>query len=1273
MTTEEFISAIRTNEILWNINHPNFKNVLEKQQIWDEIGSRFNLPTIKCKRKWKGLRATLCRQKLKTGDKDLPPLKGGTKWKYAKDMEFLVPIIKKKSPLFAQENNKNSSESSVESDDEVVVSPLEPPIELKLEKDNKVVIMNQGEQIFQFIEAVKQRPVLWSHNDPNFKYKELKDYAWKEIENLLGIPVENCRKKWKYFKVYLGREISRHPDNDSTWAYFTHLDFVRPFLGHGTRTKPIPDESPKDPPPVVSEQKKDFPEKVIEEVEKNPLLWDVHHKNHKSIYKKMKAWEKIANKLESTIDEVKKKWRGLRDVYSRSYNKNPDEKTNIWPYFKLLMFLEPHLKGKRLNFEKSFERTVSDDDSLSSEGWGTDNEHKMEKVKEEVKEFSNEEFIEVMKEKRILWDSNFNNYKNVKLRFVAWQEVADHFSVLVEDCKKKWRVLRDLFVRNFLKPINEEDKHWRYYKPMQFLVPHIKAEKRDQLGTQSNPSGSLVDEIKQEVRENSIPSISEETQHDETGNDSNEEFINFMKSHEMLWNLSSESYKNKDLRLQAWQEVTDHFAMSNIAECRKKWKALRDAFTRNYYKPIKEEEKSWKYYKQMNFLVPNLKYKRNTPNQDDSCEEPDIKQNGEEEQYQELVVKQELMDEDNYSSAYEEIDRLEMESKEPFCVDEFIIKVKQHEMLWDSNNENYRNNELRAKEWELIAAHFSCSVEECKRKWKALRDSFVRNYFKPIKEKYKNWNYYSQMKFLGPHVKYKKGDSFVGESEFKRRNDNSFSSSFEESKNDENQSSKRKALKKFTVKEFINEIRKHTILWDLNDERCKDRKYRLQAWKQIAAHFSVSSLECKRKWATLRGAFIREFAKYPNNATWENFEELDFLLPYLKANVTVKRELSVSDNGDNNGPSTQQNNEQSFEANEINSANQSIFTSPDQNWIENFILAVEKQTILWDTADINYKKALKRQQAWNTIAKEFGVSINEAKRKWKSLRANFTADLNKYGNNTEENSTTRWKYYKTMTFLCPHLKINNTGEMGYEVNYDSDSCGANTAKFQVSNGTTVDDNSTIEFIQAIKDKELLWNYVDESYKDEMKKKEAWEEIANKFGLSITDCKEKWMALQNGYTRVIVGQANDRKYTWKYCEQMDFLRPFIKTSMDSPNFVEVSGCFSFEDIIEDYSFPDQPGVSKDDDLDDALYEELFECSPSAIVQSIEQNDVQISDMRERVAAKRRKYSDTSSDDEDKEFFHSLKEKMRKLPSYVKCDAKGHIEAYLKVVAANHNVV
>ncbi|XP_055851048.1 uncharacterized protein LOC129915509 isoform X3 [Episyrphus balteatus] len=1142
MTTEEFISAIRTNEILWNINHPNFKNVLEKQQIWDEIGSRFNLPTIKCKRKWKGLRATLCRQKLKTGDKDLPPLKGGTKWKYAKDMEFLVPIIKKKSsPLFAQENNKNSSESSVESDDEVVVSPLEPPIELKLEKDNKVVIMNQGEQIFQFIEAVKQRPVLWSHNDPNFKYKELKDYAWKEIENLLGIPVENCRKKWKYFKVYLGREISRHPDNDSTWAYFTHLDFVRPFLGHGTRTKPIPDESPKDPPPVVSEQKKDFPEKVIEEVEKNPLLWDVHHKNHKSIYKKMKAWEKIANKLESTIDEVKKKWRGLRDVYSRSYNKNPDEKTNIWPYFKLLMFLEPHLKGKRLNFEKSFERTVSDDDSLSSEGWGTDNEHKMEKVKEEVKEFSNEEFIEVMKEKRILWDSNFNNYKNVKLRFVAWQEVADHFSVL------------------------------------------------------------------------------------------------------------------------------------DIAECRKKWKALRDAFTRNYYKPIKEEEKSWKYYKQMNFLVPNLKYKRNTPNQDDSCEEPDIKQNGEEEQYQELVVKQELMDEDNYSSAYEEIDRLEMESKEPFCVDEFIIKVKQHEMLWDSNNENYRNNELRAKEWELIAAHFSCSVEECKRKWKALRDSFVRNYFKPIKEKYKNWNYYSQMKFLGPHVKYKKGDSFVGESEFKRRNDNSFSSSFEESKNDENQSSKRKALKKFTVKEFINEIRKHTILWDLNDERCKDRKYRLQAWKQIAAHFSVSSLECKRKWATLRGAFIREFAKYPNNATWENFEELDFLLPYLKANVTVKRELSVSDNGDNNGPSTQQNNEQSFEANEINSANQSIFTSPDQNWIENFILAVEKQTILWDTADINYKKALKRQQAWNTIAKEFGVSINEAKRKWKSLRANFTADLNKYGNNTEENSTTRWKYYKTMTFLCPHLKINNTGEMGYEVNYDSDSCGANTAKFQVSNGTTVDDNSTIEFIQAIKDKELLWNYVDESYKDEMKKKEAWEEIANKFGLSITDCKEKWMALQNGYTRVIVGQANDRKYTWKYCEQMDFLRPFIKTSMDSPNFVEVSGCFSFEDIIEDYSFPDQPGVSKDDDLDDALYEELFECSPSAIVQSIEQNDVQISDMRERVAAKRRKYSDTSSDDEDKEFFHSLKEKMRKLPSYVKCDAKGHIEAYLKVVAANHNVV
>lgn len=1235
ISTEEFIADIRSNECLWNENHPDFKNTQEKQRIWEGICNKFNLPMAKAKRKWRGLKTTLFQNQQKQKSNERESSHKGPKWKHLKDMEFLLPLKDNRRSKNLDENKEASeSESSISTDWET--SQMNPNLN-KSEKNTGKSNSNE-DTVPEFIEAVKNHKCLWDENDPNFKFKEMQDNAWKEIETLLNIPAENCKKKWKCFKVYLLRECTKHPDNKSTWPYFKILQFVRPFIGKN-------DESQISF--VIPETGKDFAELVIDEVQKRPILWDLHNKNYKSVFKKLKAWEEIAVTLNYPLEEVKKKWKRVRDIFSRSYIRNPDDKLNTWPYYTKMMFLTPHLKGGTLNARDS------DDEDSNSSG----SESKKDKRNVEIsKKLRTEDLIEVMKEKRMLWDTSFENNKNVKMRSVVWKEVADHFGVAAEDCKRRWRVLRDVFYRNYHNSKCEEEKQWKYYHQLKFLIPHLK-EKRNTLASEKNNLSISVDdsfEIKNEpiLTNNMFETMQLSETMGINERDSTEEFIYFVYQREELWNAKNENFKNQELKSQTWQQLTDYFAMQDVAECKKKWKALRDAFARNYYRPVKEEAITWKYYQQLKFLIPNLRNKK--ASNEDSCEESETKNFPHTEDIQlfqpEVILKQEINEDFSNTSEDEEKTENDLKTLEEIRIEDIIEVVKQHEMLWNSNNPNYRNNDLRMKEWEEVANHFNVSVEDIKRKWKALRDSFVRNYFKPVEDKFKAWNYYSQMKFLGPHVKYKKSNNFLADNE---------STNF---------TTPNEPQRKFIVKEFINEIKKHTILWDLNDERCKSNYHRLKAWKEIATHFSVSSLECKRKWATLRGAFIREFAKHPNNATWENFEELNFLLPYLKSNVTVKRE--VLDDFTNAGSlgNCDQSNQISFDSKDT-IPHQQIFADSEQVWIEDFIRAVEKQTILWDSSDVNYKKALKRQQAWNTIAKEFGVSINEAKRKWKSLRDSFAEDLNKHGC-TDENATSRWKYYSAMVFLRPYLKfeMKNTGEFGYEANYDSDSCGA------IKNENVADESLTIKFIETIRNNQVLWNWTDVAYKDEMKKDEAWQYISQMFNLSISDCKEKWQTLQNQYTRVLLSQANDRKCSWNYIETMEFLRPFIKTRMDSPNSMDISGCFGLDNIIEDFNFSEQHLSPKCRNPDDAIYEELFECSPSAIVQNIERNDFQINNIRERIAAKRKKESDISSgDDEDREFLQSVKEKIKKLPKYMKNDAKGHIEAYLKVIAANHHNV
>uniref|UniRef100_A0A6P7GZI3 Uncharacterized protein LOC114344940 n=1 Tax=Diabrotica virgifera virgifera TaxID=50390 RepID=A0A6P7GZI3_DIAVI len=58
-------------------------------------------------------------------------------------------------------------------------------------------------------------------------------------------------------------------------------------------------------------------EKFIELVRQYPIIYNLSHEEYKNIRKKDKVWSKIGEEIGENSDELKKKWRNLRDTYAK--------------------------------------------------------------------------------------------------------------------------------------------------------------------------------------------------------------------------------------------------------------------------------------------------------------------------------------------------------------------------------------------------------------------------------------------------------------------------------------------------------------------------------------------------------------------------------------------------------------------------------------------------------------------------------------------------------------------------------------------------------------------------------------------------------------------------------------------------------------------------------------------------------------------------------------------------------------------------------------------
>ncbi|XP_018787258.1 PREDICTED: transcription factor Adf-1-like [Bactrocera latifrons] len=99
-----------------------------------------------------------------------------------------------------------------------------------------------------------------------------------------------------------------------------------------------------------------------------------------------------------------------------------------------------------------------------------------------------------------------------------------------------------------------------------------------------------------------------------------------------------------------------------------------------------------------------------------------------------------------------------------------IKAVRLHPCLYDRSSPLFRNLLLKERQWKAVAISTGASVEQCKQRWKSLRDRFVREIVAQKSkseeegeaEEKKEWCYLKLMGFLTKHVNPRKSKTQFG-------------------------------------------------------------------------------------------------------------------------------------------------------------------------------------------------------------------------------------------------------------------------------------------------------------------------------------------------------------------------------------------------------------------------------------------------------------------------------------------------------------------------------
>ncbi|XP_045522052.1 uncharacterized protein LOC123712818 [Pieris brassicae] len=127
---------------------------------------------------------------------------------------------------------------------------------------------------------------------------------------------------------------------------------------------------------------REYRERLIDEVKKNPVLYDTRHENHRDIDVRDRCWLEISERLGANCEVLKREWKILRDSLRQSLKKSNRGGTTKagapckkWRFQSRMAFVLPYMtirRNRRVIKDdiKMDESELPSDQELETETWG---------------------------------------------------------------------------------------------------------------------------------------------------------------------------------------------------------------------------------------------------------------------------------------------------------------------------------------------------------------------------------------------------------------------------------------------------------------------------------------------------------------------------------------------------------------------------------------------------------------------------------------------------------------------------------------------------------------------------------------------------------------------------------------------------------------------------------------------------------------------------------------------------------------------------------------
>lgn len=204
---------------------------------------------------------------------------------------------------------------------------------------------------------------------------------------------------------------------------------------------------------------------------------------------------------------VQKRWKVLREKFSNAYRKEMIHEIECnWPLYGKLRFLEPfiNIKDPKPVFYRS--------------------EPKSQVAPSPMDEFV---LIDLIKQYPILYDKKHEDFRSASCRLLAWEEIASkcHWDVIT--IQKRWRVLRDRFVRELRRTQengNGDSTCGTFFREMLFLANHVRS-KRYEIEADLTTSDSKITDSEDDSQKEWV--LEENDDFQETANELDDESASY--------------------------------------------------------------------------------------------------------------------------------------------------------------------------------------------------------------------------------------------------------------------------------------------------------------------------------------------------------------------------------------------------------------------------------------------------------------------------------------------------------------------------------------------------------------------------------------------------------------------------------------------------------------------------------------------------------------------------------------------------------------------------